>query len=172
MAMQRVMIVGGPGSGKSTLACALGLRTGLPVYHMDHIHWQPGWVERSKDDKDRLTEVIHARARWIFEGGHSRTYGSRVARADTLIWLDLPVGLRFRRVLWRSVRWWGRSRPDLPAGCIEQFGPETLPFWRFIWRTRASARQPLLAILAAPPVHLQIVHLRHPRAVAAYLAGL
>ncbi len=44
--MQRVMIVGGPGSGKSTLARRLGANTGLPVFHMDHTHWQPGWIER------------------------------------------------------------------------------------------------------------------------------
>ncbi len=139
---------------------------------MDHIHWQPGWVERSQDEKDRMTEAVHALDRWIFEGGHSRTYPGRVARADTLIWLDLPVGLRFARVLWRGLRWQGRSRPDLPDGCTERFGPETLPFWQFIWLTRATARLPLLAILADAPPHLRVIHLRRPGEVRAFLAGL
>lgn len=170
--MQRVMILGGPGSGKSTLARILGQRTGLPVHHMDHIHWQSGWMEREQAEKTRLCEEIHARDRWIFEGGHSRTYPGRVARADLLIWLDLPVGLRFRRVIWRSLRWWGRTRPDLPEGCVERFGPETLPFWRYIWRTRRSARRPVLAILAAPPAHLRIVHLRSPKEVRAWLESV
>ena len=49
--MQRIMIVGRPGSGKSSLAQAIGERTGLPVIHIDKIHWQPGWVERSKAEK-------------------------------------------------------------------------------------------------------------------------
>ena len=44
--MRRVMVIGAPGSGKSTLARALGERTGLPVFHMDHIHHLPGWAER------------------------------------------------------------------------------------------------------------------------------
>lgn len=52
--MQRVMIVGQPGSGKSTLARELGQRTGLPVVHIDTIHWQPGWIERSRDEKTQL----------------------------------------------------------------------------------------------------------------------
>ena len=49
--MQRVMILGQPGSGKSTLAQKLGACTGLPVFHIDNIHWSPGWVERPSDEK-------------------------------------------------------------------------------------------------------------------------
>jgi adenylate kinase family enzyme len=170
--MQRVMIVGGPGSGKSTLARALGARTGLPVYHMDHIHWQSGWVERALPDKVPLALAVQARDQWIFEGGLSRTYADRIARADTFIWLDLPVGLRFWRVLRRSVIYWGRARPDLLEGCVERFGPETLPFWRFIWRTRQSSRVPLLAVVADPPAHLHVVHLCKVREVRAFLASV
>jgi adenylate kinase family enzyme len=40
--MQRIMIIGRPGSGKSTLARELGRITGLPLVHIDHIHWEPG----------------------------------------------------------------------------------------------------------------------------------
>ena len=93
--MQRVMIVGQPGSGKSTLARKLGQRTGLPVIHIDTIHWQPGWVERSWDEKTRLCHEVEARECWIFEGGHSATWDNRVARADLLIWIDRSAALRF-----------------------------------------------------------------------------
>ena len=117
------MIVGGPGSGKSTLARELGRRTGLPVRHMDLIHYRPGWVERPKDEKDRLTREVHAEDAWIFEGGHSRTYDERAARADTLVWLDLPVGLRLWRVVRRWWAWRGRTRPDLPPDCPEKLDP-------------------------------------------------
>lgn len=71
--MQRVMIVGQPGSGKSTLARKLGQCTRLPVVHIDTIHWQPGWVERTWDEKTRLCLEVEARDNWIFEGGHSAT---------------------------------------------------------------------------------------------------
>lgn len=47
--LKRIMIIGQPGSGKSTLAKLLGEITGLPVVHIDTIHWQTGWVERSQD---------------------------------------------------------------------------------------------------------------------------
>ncbi len=135
--MKRVMIIGQPGSGKSTLARALGARTGLPVVHVDLIHWMPGWIERTRDEKTRLCLIEHAKPEWIFEGGHSATWPDRLSRCDTLIWLDVPVGVRLWRVLKRSARHYGAPRPDLPEGCPERIDPE---FLRFIWRTRHTAR--------------------------------
>lgn len=149
--MQRIMIVGQPGSGKSTLARDLGRKTGLPVVHIDHIHWQPGWVERPRDEKTRLCHEVEAREEWIFEGGHSATWGNRLARAEMLIWLDLPLPLRLWRVVKRTVVWNGRNRPDLPQGCPEGFHRETLPFWRYIWRTRRSGRVNIQRLWGSAP---------------------
>ncbi len=166
------MIVGQPGSGKSTLARALGQITGLPVVHVDHIHWQPGWVERPRDEKTRLCLEVEAREAWIFEGGHSATWANRLARADTLIWLDLPVALRFWRIVKRTVIWHGRSRPDLPENCPEGFHRETLPFWHYVWRTRNSARAKLAQLVATAPDTVEIRHLQSRRAIQAFLEEL
>lgn len=67
--MQRIMIIGQPGSGKSALARTLGEKTGLPVFHMDHIHWLPHWIPRPAAEKTRTCHEIEALDRWIFEGG-------------------------------------------------------------------------------------------------------
>lgn len=134
--MQRIMIIGGPGSGKSTLARALGAHYGLPVFHMDReVHWLPGWQERPKAEKTPLVERIVAQDAWVFEGGHSETYALRAARADLLIWLDLPLALRLFRVFRRSLRDRGRTRVDLANNCPERL--RMLPeFTGFILRTR------------------------------------
>ncbi len=167
--MQRVMIIGQPGSGKSTLARMLGDLTFLPVVHMDHIHWKAGWVERDRAEKTQMTlDVIEGNS-WIFEGGHSATYSQRLARADTLIWLDLAVGLRLRRVLWRTLRHYGRARPDLPEGCPEQFSRE---FLGFIWRTRHSAREHLRLLFEAAPVGKTTYHFTAHSQVNAFLLDL
>jgi len=91
------MIVGQPGSGKSTLARAIGDRLNLPVVHVDLIHWQPGWVERTGSEKDRLCSEAHAKHSWILEGGRSATWPERLGRADTVIWLDFPLTVRVSR---------------------------------------------------------------------------
>lgn len=170
--MKRVMIVGGPGSGKSTLARALGERMGLPVYHMDHIHWQENWVERPRDERWSLAAEVERQEAWVFEGGLSKTYTNRLARADTLIWLDLPVGLRLWRVTKRLFRYLGQHRPDLPQGCTERIHPETLAFYRFIWTHRNRSRDKIVHLIESHQGDAQVVHLTRPSQVAAYLAQL
>lgn len=167
--MQRVVIIGQPGSGKSTLARALGDITFLPVIHIDKIHWKSGWVERDRAEKTQMTlDIIWAQS-WIFQGGHSATYEARLARADTLIWLDLPPGVRLWRVLARTIRYLGATRPDLPEGCPERF---SLEFLSFIWRTRHSSRARMRALYDAAPDHVATFHFTRPRDVRAFLADL
>lgn len=166
--MERIMIVGQPGSGKSTLAHALGELTGLPVIHIDKIHWQPGWIERSKAEKTRLCQEAEQQSRWIFEGGHSTTWLSRVARADMLVWLDRPVGLRLWRVLRRAVTGLGRTRPDMADGCPERL--RSLPeFIHYIWTTRNSANAKISRLAAAAPSGCRVVHLRSDDDVSRFL---
>ena len=89
------MIVGQPGSGKSTTARMIGEITGLPVVHVDLIHWKDGWIERDKSEKIELASKEEAKATWIFEGGLSQTWENRLARADTLIVLAFHSRLAF-----------------------------------------------------------------------------
>lgn len=146
--MQRIMIIGSPGSGKSTLARALGDRLNLPVFHMDHIHWHPGWVEREAGEKMQMVREVIARDAWVFEGGHSSSYALRLARADLFIWLDIPVALRTWRVIRRSLRDLGHTRPDMQVDCPEQLS--NLPgFLHFIWSSNRSSRAKAQALYDA-----------------------
>jgi len=154
--VKRVMVVGGPGSGKTTLACALGDITGLPVFHVDQIIHKPGWHWRNDDESIEMANAIEAKPKWIFEGVLSATYANRCARADTVIWLDLPVTRRVARILKRWQKYRGQTRPDLPENCLEKLPPD---FLAYVIRTRNSEREPIAqAIVEAP--HLQVHHIR------------
>ena len=70
-----------------------------------------------------------------------------------LVWLDRPVGVRLWRVLKRSVKDRGRTRPDMADDCPERL--RLLPeFIRYIWTTRRSQRAKIarLAETASCPV--------------------
>ena len=166
---QRVMIIGQPGSGKSTLARELGGLLELPVVHIDRIHWQAGWVERDGAEKGRLCREVHAQPTWVFEGGHSATWPERLERADTLIWLNFPVTVRAWRVFLRTLKHYGKSRPDLPEDCPEHFNWE---FTHWIWSTRNTGRLKMQQLFENAPAIKEKHQLRNHREVEAFLAEL
>lgn len=124
--MKRVLIVGSPGAGKSTLAVALADRTGLPLYHLDQLYWQPGWVEPDGDQWRATLERVLAQPCWIIDGNYGGTLDARLARADTVIDLDVPSWRCLARVIGRIRVNRGQVRADMGAGCNERFD------WRFL----------------------------------------
>lgn len=100
--MQRIMIIGGPGSGKSWLARQIGERLGLPVVAIDALVHDASGRQRSDEAIDDAATAATLEDRWIIEGGNSRTYAVRLARADWLIRLRPPRLARLLRVVRRG----------------------------------------------------------------------
>jgi len=164
------MIIGSAGSGKSTAARMLGQHYDLPVYHIDReVFWLPGWVERDKDDQVRQVARIVAQQDWVFEGNNSRTFHLRAARAEMLIWLDIPVWLRVLRAIRRTITTLGQPRPDMADGCVEKLS--MLPgFLHFIVTTNVASRRKQAALFQrfTRPKH----KFRRSRDFNAFVAGL
>lgn len=172
--MQRVMIIGGSGSGKSTVARKLGDITGLPVVHIDKIHWLPGWVERPEAERYELIRDIVATEQWIFDGNYSSTFELRTARADTIIFLDISTARRVARVLWRTVTSYGRTRPDMTQDCPERLDSNFVNFivkWVARYHSR-GARARAIALVEESRSKLTVHHLKSPRDVRRFLANI
>ena len=141
--MRRVLVIGPCGAGKSTLAVELGQKLGLSVFHMDKLNWQPGWVESSKDEISvKLAEIVAA-DRWLIDGTYGGTLAPRLARADTVVYLDYPIRLCLWRLMRRIWTYRGRTRPDMTEGCPERFDLEFLVYlmrWNSGPRIRTEAR--------------------------------
>lgn len=135
--MRRVNVKGTPGSGKSTFAREVARRLGVPYVELDALHWHaPGWVEPS--DEAFLVAVGEAMAAapdgWVIDGNYERKLGDLVIRsADTIVWLDLPLRLKLRR-LWRRTVARIRGDEELWGGNRETWrgafwGRDSLLWW-------------------------------------------
>lgn len=139
--MKRILIVGSSGSGKSTLGRQLADRLGLPLIHLDQYFWESGWkMVDGAEWRERNRQLI-AGDQWIMDGNYSSTLLMRSDRADTLIFLDLPRWLCLWRIFRRRIRFHGRSRPDMPAGCPERIDRQ---FLTYVWRYKSERRPRML----------------------------
>ena len=159
--MKRVLVIGPCGSGKSTLARDLAPRMGLPLVHIDQLGWQAGWIETEKAELNARLANIVAQDQWLIEGNYGSTLAPRLARADTVIYLDFPIRLCLWRLVKRIITHRGRSRPDMPEGCPERF--DAAFFW-YVMTWNSGPRLRTEARLAGYQDNL--VRLRSPRALA------
>ena len=106
----KIIVIGCPGSGKSTFSRSLRDITGIPLFHLDMLYWNPDQTTVEKSVfLDRLSKAME-KSRWIIDGNYSSTMELRLQACDTVIFLDYSVkvcldGIRKRR---------GKARCDMP----------------------------------------------------------
>jgi adenylate kinase family enzyme len=142
--LRRVNVKGTSGSGKTTFGEELARRLGVPFVELDALHHGPNWAEPTNEEfRARVREAIDAAPDgWVIDGNYEPKLGDTVlGAADTIVWLDLPLRLKLRR-LWRRTT--GRIRNDVELwnGNKETWwnavvGPQSL----FGWMLRTHVRQ-------------------------------
>ena len=163
--MRRVLIIGCSGTGKSTLARRLGSLLDLPVTHLDHLYWRPGWVEAPEAEFHAAQEKVVTGDAWVIDGNYNSSLHLRLPRADTVVFLDFPRRASLRRVLVRTVR--ERGLDTQAPGCPSKVDME---FLGFIWNWRRRRRNTLLKRLAVEARHTRQYLLSSPRDVESFLA--
>ena len=107
---QKIIVIGCSGSGKSTLSKELRDITGLPLFHLDNIWWNPDKSHISREEFDQRLDKILLTDRWIIDGNYSRTSETGFRSCDTVIFLDYPVNVCMNGIKERI----GRIRTDIP----------------------------------------------------------
>jgi len=92
--------------GKTTLAKCISIRFGHDLVELDSLFWLPNWMESPTDDfRRKVSDAIESTSgMWVVDGNYFRKLNCLVSEiCDTVIWLDLPWGSVFWRILKRSI---------------------------------------------------------------------
>jgi adenylate kinase family enzyme len=147
--VRRVSVVGNSGSGKTTLGRRLARRLDVPFLELDSIYHRAGWQPLPAEQfRHRVLEVMSADG-WVIDGNYSAVRDLVWARADTVVWLDLPCSTVMRRVVIRTLRrslgrieLWNGNRE--PVNALLRLDPnESIIRWSWtrhaIYRSRYAA---------------------------------
>ena len=170
---RRINVVGTSSVGKSTLAASIAALLQVPHVELDALYWEPNWTAAPREVlRKRLRSAIAGDA-WVVDGNYAIVRDLVWARAEAVVWLDLPL----RTILWRYLRrtlrrvgrreeLWGGNRERLS---MHLFSRDSLLWW--ILTTYRVRRRKYPPLLAARP-DLLAVRLRSSRAADRWLADL
>ena len=173
--MDRIVVLGTTGAGKTTLAAEIARALRVPHFELDYYRFRPNWVETPNDEfRESVREALRG-DRWVADGNYGLARDVIWPRATLLVWLDYPIYVVMWRLFWRTV---GRGvlRKELWHGNREKL------WWHFVTRdslflwalkTHWRRRRQIPEQLARPEHgHLELVHLRSPRATREWMRGL
>jgi len=134
--LRRVNVKGTSGSGKTTFGRELAQRLGVPFVELDALHHGPDWYQPTAEEfRATVVEAMEGLGEgWVIDGNYESKLGTTViGPADTIVWLDLPLPLKLRRLWGRTI---ARIRDDVElwSGNRESWrgafwGRDSLFFW-------------------------------------------
>ena len=162
--MKKVAVFGNAGGGKSTVARKLAALTGLPLHVIDMMPLQAGGEEVRKAH----AELVQRDA-WIIDGfGGVQAAWERFARADTLVYLDLPLFSHFLGVTRRMMKGllaapegWPQGTPVIRTS-MQSYG--------VLWPCHRHLTPKYRRLVAEARSEKDVHHLRSGAEVAAFLA--
>jgi len=151
--MKRVVILGRGGSGKSALAAKLSEITGLPVFELDKLFWQPGLEAMPRAEWVKTQQRLVEQEDWIMDGdlGHYDAVEVRLRAADTIILLDFSLV----RCAWQALRR-GRERSD---------------FWKWLIAYRRSNLPVLVRAISKFASHAELHVIKNPEELSRFVFG-
>jgi adenylate kinase family enzyme len=124
---RKIAVIGSCCSGKTTLAARLAERLDVPHIELDALHHGPNWREATAEElRAKVEDALAGLDGWVTDGNYMGKLGtSLIDRADTIVWLDLPLRTLLPRI-------WRRSRQRMRDG-VELWNHGNYETWRGLW---------------------------------------
>ncbi|MBK22634.1 MAG: adenylate kinase [Halobacteriovorax sp.] len=102
--MKKILVVGSSCTGKTSTARLIEKELGIPFTDMDDLFWKPNWGESSEEElRLKMTKATDAES-WVMSGNFRRTNDITWARADAIVWLNLPFPVVLRQAIYRTLK--------------------------------------------------------------------
>jgi adenylate kinase family enzyme len=161
--MRRVSVIGSSGSGKTTLAAHLAARLGVPHVELDAINWGPNWTPLDPGTFAARVRAATDGDAWVCDGNYSAVRPIVLERADTVVWLDLPLRSCLARILRRTAQrvrsgeeLWGGNREGWRGAFV---GRDALVWW-LITQHRRKRRDYAARLAGGDGGRLQVFRFR------------
>lgn len=174
-APNRIVVVGSTAAGKTTMAGELARRLGLRHVELDALFWEANWTQAATGVlRERVAAAVLDDG-WVVDGNYSAVRDIVWPRADMVVWLDYSLPLILVRLTRRTIarvasreELWNGNREELYK---QLFTRKSLYLW--VLQTYRVRRRKIAQLITEPEhAHLTFVHLRSPRAAAAWLSSL
>ncbi len=101
----KILIIGMVASGKTTLARRLSKDNNITHYEIDSIvHDDIKKRKRPNDEQQKIIQNINKQDSWIIEGTLRKNLYNILEIADKIIYLDIPLKVRKRRIFSRFIK--------------------------------------------------------------------
>ncbi|NER49104.1 MAG: adenylate kinase [Symploca sp. SIO1A3] len=169
--MNRIAVFGNAGGGKSTLSKYLAEITGLPLVSLDLMKYKPGGGEVSHAEFQAAHNELLQQNQWIIDGfGSIDTLWERLDKADTLVYLDMPVLRHY---------WWVTKRLLTSVWVVPEGWPENSPLvkgtlnsYYTVWLCHQKLTPRYRNYVEAVKATKQVYHLRSPQEVKRFLQAI
>ena len=138
-----------------------GARLGVPWLELDSIFHMPGWTPRPVEGFRTEVDRVTSGEGWVVDGNYSAVRDRVWARADTVVWLDLPLHLVMRQLLSRTLRRMATGA-ELWNGNKESFRfllDKDESIIRYAWTKHATMRE-CYQRAAADPANARLTFVR------------
>ena len=175
-APRRISVVGLSGSGKSSVARRAADLLDVTYVELDALHWNlPDWQMPPLDEFRARVDAATRRGGWVVDGNYGKVRDIVWTRADTVVWLDLPLLTTIWRITARTIRrmrrrkmLWGGNRERVSSAL---FGRDSL--WLYNIRTFRRRRGTYAKVSDRTEFGAtRLVRLRKQREIEDWLAGV